>query len=103
MAFDRVREIMAIRAPAGYRFGSTKTYPHSIGLSCCFRQWRALHSHCRFLHGYALQVKLTFVAQTLDERNWVVDFGGLKDIKERLTELLDHKTIVARDDPEIEW
>ena len=33
---------------------STKTYGHEEGLSCCFRQWRATHSHCRLLHGYAL-------------------------------------------------
>lgn len=94
---------MAIRAPEGFRFGSTKTYPHSIGLSCCFRQWRALHSHCRFLHGYALQVKLTFTASDLDERNWVIDFGGLNYIKSRLQYMLDHKTLVAKDDPHIEW
>ncbi len=25
-------------------YRSTKTYDHTEGLSCCFRQWRATHS-----------------------------------------------------------
>lgn len=79
-------------------FLSTKTYVHAGGLSCCFRQWRA-QSHCNQLHGYALQVKLTF-RDTLDERNWVQDFGGLKDVKEWLTHMFDHTTLVAVDDPQ---
>ena len=81
------------------KYQSTKTYTHSAGLSCCFRQWRATHSHCQFLHGYAIQVKLVFESAALDERNWVVDFGGLKDVKAYLEGMFDHKTIVAEDDP----
>lgn len=87
-------------ANPGFIFESTKTYVHSVGLSCCFRQWRATESHCRFLHGYALEVKLTFQADILDERNWVMDFGGLKPIKVWLEEKFDHKLLVAYDDPE---
>lgn len=79
-------------------FQSTKTYTHSIGLSCCFRQWRA-NSHCNLLHGYAIEVKLTFEASELDERNWVQDFGGLKDVKSWLEGTFDHSVIVAEDDP----
>ena len=56
---------------------STKTYGHNIGLSAVFRQLHA-DSHCRFLHGYSLQFKFTFGCDELDEKNWVVDFGGLK-------------------------
>lgn len=82
-----------------FRYKSTKTYEHSVGLSACFRQWRA-KSHCRFLHGYALQVKLVFRAHQLDETNWVVDFGALKGIKATLQHTFDHKVIVARDDPQ---
>lgn len=83
----------------GMIFESGKTYTHSQGLSCCFRQWRA-SSHCRFLHGYALQVTLVFRTTHLDHRNWVMDFGGLKGVKEWLAETFDHKTLIARDDPE---
>lgn len=80
-------------------YRSTKTYDHSEGLSCCFRQWRATHSHCRLLHGYALAFKLTFACTELDERNWCYDFGGLKSIKCWLHEMFDHTLIVAQDDP----
>lgn len=79
---------------------STKTYVHAIGLSAAFRQWRA-DSHCRFLHGYSLEVVLIFEASELDVRNWVVDFGSLKDIKKHLEDIFDHKTVVAGDDPEL--
>lgn len=77
----------------------TKTYDHNLGLSACFRQWRT-SSHCKFLHGYALAVKLTFQASTLDKNNWVINFGALKTVKENLVWLFDHKTLVAYDDPE---
>lgn len=79
---------------------STKTYGHDLGLSACFRQHRAAHSHCSLLHGYALSFKFVFEAKDLDARNWVVDFGGLKWLKEQLQYAFDHKLIVARDDPE---
>lgn len=77
----------------------TKTYDHSLGLSACFRQWRASHSHCRFLHGYALSFKLTFATDQLNAYNWVIDFGGLKQVKAFLVECFDHKLAVAEDDP----
>jgi 6-pyruvoyltetrahydropterin/6-carboxytetrahydropterin synthase len=79
------------------RFGSTKRWTHDRGLSVSFRQWKA-SSHCRYLHGYALQVEVEFTGE-LDEKNWVVDFGGLKDFKAWLDEMFDHKTVVAEDDP----
>lgn len=85
----------------GMIFESTKTYTHAEGLSCCFRQWRATHSHCQYLHGYALSVKLVFRTQTLDDRNWVCDFGGLKEIKQWLKDTFDHKTLIAKDDPQL--
>jgi 6-pyruvoyltetrahydropterin/6-carboxytetrahydropterin synthase len=70
--------------------------------SCAFRQWRASHSHCRFLHGYQLIAKLWFGGSELDEKNWVVDFGGLKELKAKLQHVFDHTTCVAADDPELE-
>lgn len=79
-------------------YRSSKTYGHEIGLSCCFRQWRA-QSHCRFLHGYALAIRVEFEADALDERNWVVDFGSLKGFKGWLEDTFDHKLLIAEDDP----
>ena len=77
---------------------STKTYGHNIGLSACFRQWKA-NSHCQYLHGYALAIRVEFEASELDERNWVVDFGSLKSFKGWLETTFDHKLLVAEDDP----
>lgn len=79
-------------------YSSTKTYGHEIGLSACFRQWRA-ESHCRLLHGYALAIKFVFQARQLDHRNWVVDFGSLKGLKAMLEDTFDHTMLVAQDDP----
>ncbi len=82
-------------------FLSTKQYGHEIGLSACFRQWRA-ESHCNQLHGYALAVKFTFGAIELDCRQWVVDFGSLKSLKQILQDTFDHTLLVAEDDPKLE-
>ena len=81
-------------------YRSSKTYGHDIGLSACFRQWKA-DSHCHFLHGYALSIHLEFEADELDARNWVVDFGSLKSFKGQLERTFDHKLLVARDDPHL--
>lgn len=83
-------------------YQSTKTFGHELGLSACFRQWRA-KSHCNMLHGYALSFKFVFEAETLDDRNWVMDFGGLKVLKLALCDLFDHKLIVASDDPQFAY
>lgn len=91
---------MPIKAEEGFIFESGKVYTHSVGLSCCFRQWRA-QSHCKYLHGYSIQVECVFRATDLDERNWAVDFGSLKSFKGWLEDTFDHKTLVAEDDPEL--
>jgi len=82
------------------RYRSHKHYGHERGFSCAFRQWRA-DSHCRLIHGYALAVTLEFGSDKLDERNWVMDFGGLGEVKAFLANLLDHTLLVAEDDPMI--
>ena len=78
---------------------STKTYGHNIGLSAVFRQPNADHSHCHLLHGYSLGFKFTFGCAELDDKNWAVDFGGLKPLKAWLEDMFDHKTVIDRDDP----
>lgn len=85
--------------PAAHFFRSEKTYGHETGFSCCFRQWRAEHSHCRFLHGYALSVRFIFIARNLDKHGWVMDFGGLKQVKAWLQQNFDHKILLSADDP----
>ena len=81
------------------KFKSTKLI--ELG-STAFRQWRADHSHCKYLHGYQLKAKLWFGCNELDEKNWAVDFGGLKVLKSKLQHVFDHTTTVAADDPELE-
>jgi|GEM_PF-210953 len=87
---------------SGFFFRSTKTYGHDEGLSCCFRQWKAEHSHCRFLHGYALAFTFVFIAPELDQHNWCMDFGGLKKVRQWLHDTFDHKLIASQDDPDLE-
>jgi 6-pyruvoyltetrahydropterin/6-carboxytetrahydropterin synthase len=82
------------------RFYSGKTYTHATGHSCAFRQWKA-DSHCNLIHGYALQFEFTFGCDQLDDRNWAVDFGGLKPLKEWLKHMFDHTYLVATNDPEL--
>lgn len=84
---------------SNFRYRSTKTYGPEQGLSACFRQWRATHSHCSKLHGYALGFKFVFGANLLDDLNWVMDFGALKPLKDKLMQTFDHKLVVAGDDP----
>ena len=78
------------------KYISTKTY-NQIG-PVAYRQWRA-DSHCNLIHGYALSFHFEFEADTLDARNWVTDFGGLKPLKSVLEDWFDHTLLVAQDDP----
>jgi len=81
-------------------YRSTKTYDHNEGLSCCFRQWRAAHSHCHLLHGYALAFQFVFATRTLESNNWCFDFGGMKPVRAWLHEMFDHTVLIADDDPQ---
>lgn len=81
------------------KYVSTKTYKE-IG-PVAYRQWRD-EGNCRYLHGYALSFHFEFECDTLDYRNWCVDFGGLRPLKEKLEEWFDHRLLVAEDDPEKE-
>ena len=63
------------------RYISTKLFEN---YSVAIRQWKAQHSHCQLLHGYALKFKVWFasnepdVEKQLDDMNWIVDYGGFK-------------------------
>ena len=83
-------------------YKSTKHYGHNIGLSAVFRQPNADHSHCRFLHGYSLAFTFTFACDKLDNRNWAVDFGGLRPLKAWLEDMFDHKVCLDKDDPHLD-
>ena len=81
---------------------STKHYGHNIGLSAVFRQPNADHSHCHLLHGYSLAFTFTFGCDHLDNKNWAVDFGGLKPLKAWLEDMFDHKVAVDAKDPRMD-
>ena len=81
---------------------STKHHGHNIGLSAVFRQPNADHSHCHFLHGYSLAFTFTFGCDELDNKNWAVDFGGLKPLKKWLEDSFDHKVVVDKNDPHMD-
>jgi 6-pyruvoyltetrahydropterin/6-carboxytetrahydropterin synthase len=101
-AVDNLVELPSLREGRQEIYRSTKTYDHSEGLSCCFRQWRAVQSHCSLLHGYAIAFKFVFATYKLDERNWCFDFGGLKRVRAWLHQMFDHTMLVAEDDPHLE-
>jgi 6-pyruvoyltetrahydropterin/6-carboxytetrahydropterin synthase len=86
------------------KFQSTKLFD---GFSTVFRQWQAEGTHCRFLHGYDIEFRVTFEGE-LDHRNWVWDFGGMKraktkidgmNAKEWMDYMFDHTVVLANDDP----
>lgn len=80
----------------GKKYISTKTYKQIAPVA--YRQWKA-DSHCNLVHGYALSFHFEFESDTLDVRNWVMDFGGLKPLKSSLEDWFDHTLLVAQDDP----
>ena len=79
-------------------FISTKTF---TGYPCTHRQWKA-QSHCRFVHGYSREFYVEFACESMTEEMWVMDFGGLKEVKSWLADMFDHTFLVAQDDPYLE-
>jgi 6-pyruvoyltetrahydropterin/6-carboxytetrahydropterin synthase len=57
---------------------------------------------CSRIHGYSIGIKLIFECDTLDERNWVHDFGGLAEFKKWSEHMFDHVWLIAEDDPHLE-
>jgi 6-pyruvoyltetrahydropterin/6-carboxytetrahydropterin synthase len=91
------------------KYQSTKTFDN---YSVALRQWKAQHSHCQLLHGYAFIFKVWFEPVDtnngnggLDDMNWVVDFGGFKDtpigngLKAWMDYMFDHTLLIEKDDP----
>lgn len=98
---------------------STKTYGPEEGFAVCYRQWRADRKSgiahgtpysqseipgCCALHGYALSIYFEFESETVSKKtkNWCVDFGSLRTLKEFLKQTFDHTMLVATDDPHFE-
>ena len=57
------------------KYYSTKKFgPITTG----HRQWKD-SGHCKYVHGYARYVEITFACHDLNDKQWVMDFGGLKN------------------------
>jgi 6-pyruvoyltetrahydropterin/6-carboxytetrahydropterin synthase len=94
------------------KYQSTKIFDN---YSVAIRQWKAQHSHCQLLHGYALKFKVWFESveplekNQLDEMNWIQDYGGFKSIdaqptpgnglKDWMDYMWDHTLLIEKDDP----
>lgn len=76
-------------------YTSTKLFK---GYPCTHRQWKA-QSHCKYVHGYSRDFYFEFACSELSEEFWVMDFGGLKEVKEWLEYMFDHTFLIAADDP----
>ncbi len=97
------------------RYISTKLFEN---YSVAIRQWKASHSHCELLHGYALKFKVWFASnepdidKQLDDMNWIVDYGGFKatdakptpgnGLKTWMDFMWDHTLLIEKDDPQLE-
>lgn len=55
--------------------------------------------HCRFVHGHNWGFEFEFSAQEKDDCGFVVDFGGLKALKETIDDQFDHRLVLNLDDP----
>jgi 6-pyruvoyltetrahydropterin/6-carboxytetrahydropterin synthase len=86
--------------PIVYKYVSTKEFVDAF--PCAYRQWKA-DSHCNLIHGYAFSMRFYFGTNDLDIRNWAMDYGGLKELKQVLQDQFDHTLLVAEDDPELSW
>ena len=63
------------------------------------RQFRH-EGRCAFIHGHNWAIEIEFACTKLDERGFVVDFGGLGFLKKWIDENLDHACLFAEADPE---
>ncbi len=80
------------------KYFSTKRFgPISTG----HRQWRD-EGRCKLAHGYGRYVEVTFGCHELDDKGWVVSFGGLRFFKEWLDSQWDHRLLISSEDPELE-
>ena len=74
---------------------SSKLFEH---LASAYRNHKS-KSDCFMLHGYSRDIFVEFGWKDLNSEDFVVDFGGLKDIKRWLEDNFDHTVVLQADDP----
>lgn len=57
------------------------------------------NGHCSLIHGHSWTFEFEFAAEELDEAGFVIDFGGLKKLKQMINEEFDHTLVLNQDDP----
>jgi 6-pyruvoyltetrahydropterin/6-carboxytetrahydropterin synthase len=62
------------------------------------RQWKH-KGHCRFIHGHNWSFEFTFSCERDNGQGFVVDFGGLKWLKQWIEAHFDHTCVLNQDDP----
>jgi 6-pyruvoyltetrahydropterin/6-carboxytetrahydropterin synthase len=92
--------------PVTYKYTSTKEFHDSF--PCAYRQWKASDKPngkpgCNKIHGYSFSMKFYFGTDELDARDWVADYGGLRELKEILESQFDHTLLVSSSDPHLDW
>lgn len=58
--------------------------------------------HCSLIHGHDWAFTVEFGATSLDDNNFVFDFGKLQSVKGFFAENFDHTLVLNFDDPELE-
>lgn len=76
-------------------YRSSKTFH---GFPCAHRRWRH-GGHCAQVHGYSRGFRIWFECEQRTENGFVVDFGGLRAVRDWLTAHFDHTLLLDADDP----
>lgn len=76
-------------------YRSSKTFRN---FPCAHRKWRHA-GHCAFVHGYARDFIVWFESDARDDNGFVMDFGGLKEVRAWLEDRFDHTLLLDADDP----
>lgn len=80
----------------GERYTITKSYNN---LKAAHAQWRH-EGHCKRAHGENWTIHITFTTLELDDKNFIVDFGGLRGLRDQLEHYFDHTLLLDEDDPQ---
>lgn len=57
--------------------------------------------HCHLIHGHNWIFSITFTSKTLDKNGFVIDFGGMRGLKELFETYFDHTLVLNQDDPRL--
>ena len=69
---------------------------------CFLLDFRRFHNRPFLFFSDFFEFRFTFGCDQLDNKNWAVDFGGLKPLKAWLEDKFDHKLALDVNDPQLE-